>query len=270
MKKIFKKGFTLVELLVVIWIIWLLWFFSINSFLDFLKIREFKLKIDNLENIIKEEDLKINQKENFDYKIILEKNKDYFLIFKNNFSVWEKIILENFSENNINFKINEKIFEKNIENDEIIFENYKKESKKNIENLTNITQSEKDKEIKKIDDLEFFYINIYKNWKFIKEEKRNLNNLNFDLEKNNNYDFIFKIYNWEVLNNISIKKYDLEENIFLKEISNSENKTNIFSNIKIENIAWRKKIFLDWNQSKKIYLFFEDNNGKEFYFLIKN
>lgn len=181
MKKIFKKWFTFIELLIVITIIWIISFFSFGSFFDFLKNKEFAIKINNLENIIKEEDLKINKKEIFDYEIIFDKNNDYFKIFENNYSIWEKIIIESIWNDIIKFKI-----------------------------------------------------------------------------KENN------------LNNISIKKYDLEEEIVLKEISDSKEKINKYNSVKIENIFWRKKIYKDWNLVKKVYLFFEDKNWKEFYFLIKN
>lgn len=224
------KWFTFIELIVIASIIWILWFFSLNSMIDFLKNREFSNKINTLENIIKSQDLKINKKEIFDYNIIFEKEKNYFIINENEAWLWKKIFFHDISnsDNKIYFKTEE---------------NFKKENEKIISI-------------------------VYKNWIFQEKEDKNLENLNFNFEKNNNYDFIFKTSKWDLLNNISIKNYDLEEDISLKNISDSKEKTKIFENIKIENIAWRKKI--NWNQAKKIYLFFEDTNWKEFYFLIKN
>lgn len=206
-----KKGFTLIELLVVITIIWILWFYWWSSFIEFYKNQEFNFKIQNIENSIKKEYLKINSKEIFDYEINMEKWKDFFIIYENIYDQ-EKII-----------KLNN---------------NYQLEADDKIE----IFASKNEKIIKDFD---------YKNFKI-----------------DWNYKFKF-LENKKPLNNLFINKYDLENKLDLKEISDSENKNNSFNNLKIENIAWRKKIFIDWKKTKEVFLFFENNEWKEFYLLLK-
>lgn len=245
MKKIFKKAFTLIELLVIISIISIVWIFSMNSFLDFYKSRDFITRISNLENTIKELDLKILKKEIYDYKILIEKEKNFIKIYENNILTWEKISIEKVEEDKIKLKIDKKIIKDNL-SDKEYFEKFKKEK------------------------TDFFNIKIYKNWHFKEEIWKNIDNLDINVDKKNNYTFLLSTFEWNLLNNISLFFYDTEKEIILKNISKSEDKTNSFSELKIENINWKKIFYLDWNIWKKVYLFFENEDWQTNYLLLKN
>lgn len=236
-----KKAFSFIELIVVTLIIWIIWFFSFWSFIEFYKSKEFVQKINSINSFIQEKDFKIKKKKIFDYEINFKKNEKYFFSYENIFE--EKALnLKQKTDNKIIFEKNNKL-------------------KNNILN-------------KKIN------VFIYKNWKFIKKillennkleinykEKETIKNEEL-IQENNNYEFKFFL-DEEELNSIFINKFDLENNFILKEISDSKEKINVYNSMKIENIWWRKKIFLDNLEKKEVYLFFESNNGNENYLLIK-
>lgn len=237
-----NKWFTFIELLIVITIIWIVWIFSVWSFVNFYKNKEFTSKINNLEIFLKKEDLKVKNKEVFDYEIKFEKSRSFFVVYED---IFEEKGLK------LNFKNNSQI------------------SLKANNELENILDNKK------------IITDIYKNWRFIKQIKLEKNNLKIDykentedkreklIEENKNYEFKFYLENKEKLNNLIINKFDLEENLLLKDISDSKDKINSFNNLKIINIFNEKKILLDWNETKEAYLFFESSDGKVDYLLIK-
>lgn len=237
-----NKWFTFIELLIVITIIWIVWIFSVWSFVNFYKNKEFISKINNLEIFLKKEDLKVKNKEIFDYEIKFEKSSSFFVVYED---IFEEKGLK------LNFKNNSQI------------------SLKANNELENILDNKK------------IITDIYKNWRFIKQIKLEKNNLKIDykentedkreklIEENKNYEFKFYLENKEKLNNLIINKFDLEENLLLKDISDSKDKINSFNNLKIINIFNEKKILLDWNETKEAYLFFESSDGKVDYLLIK-
>lgn len=237
-----NKWFTFIELLIVITIIWIVWIFSVWSFVNFYKNKEFTSKINNLEIFLKKEDLKVKNKEVFDYEIKFEKSSSFFVVYED---IFEEKGLK------LNFKNNSQI------------------SLKANNELENILDNKK------------IITDIYKNWRFIKQIKLEKNNLKIDykentedkreklIEENKNYEFKFYLENKEKLNNLIINKFDLEENLLLKDISDSKDKINSFNNLKIINIFNEKKILLDWNETKEAYLFFESSDGKVDYLLIK-
>lgn len=220
------------------------------------------------------------------------KNENKIKIIKNS-KIFDKedISDEFFLKRYIQKMINEKLNEKNLDseeknkiikiiNDELDKTTLNSNIKDNIIKIIyqkNLFPNIQNKIIKIINELDkniktpFFHIKFYKNWK--KENfYTNYNNLE-NTEENFNWNIKIetKIFNQNNLNNILINKYDFETNIKLKAISLSKEKKNLFNQLKIENIFWRKKIYLDGKQNKKnIYLFFEDEDWKEFYFLMKN
>ncbi|PZM86739.1 hypothetical protein DLH72_00175 [Candidatus Gracilibacteria bacterium] len=237
-----NKGFTFIELLIVITIIGIVGIFSVGSFVNFYKNKEFTSKINNLEIFLKKEDLKVKNKEVFDYEIKFEKSRSFFVVYED---IFEEKGLK------LNFKNNSQI------------------SLKANNELENILDNKK------------IITDIYKNGRFIKQIKLEKNNLKIDykentedkreklIEENKNYEFKFYLENKEKLNNLIINKFDLEENLLLKDISDSKEKINSFNNLKIINIFNEKKILLDGNETKEAYLFFESSDGKVDYLLIK-
>lgn len=236
-----KFWFTLVELLVVIGIISIISVFSIWWLNIFLKNQDFKAKISNIENILSEYDLKIKEKEIFYNKIILEKNKSYFLVY------------EDIEENKVK-----------IENNKIKIENIFSDDNKKIE--VSLYKNNK-----------FSWNYLFENWQKIenkivdKNQKIDIKNNNLVIEtiKNNNYKISVKNFDWTSYN-FSLKNYSLKEELNLKDLSNSEKKWDLFQKLEIENKNWQKKILLDKKQQKQAYLFFDNDNQKENFLLLKN
>lgn len=224
MKKIFKKGFTYVELIVVITIISIVWIWSFFGFRDFLENQKYNSEIAKISEFIKEKDLNIKNKNNFDYEIYFSKNNNYFFGYENIFDKKENIIfkddkfiiknLENISEN-INIEL-EKL-EKEKEN----FEN----DKKTLENQL-IWLSEEDKKAKeiKIKDKEG---NIKINESLIKKLENDKNNFE------ENAIFVANFYK----NNKIIKSY----NIFINWIDLSEKDKEITKNCENNNFYCLQK-----------------------------
>ena len=85
------KWFSFIELIIVISIISIIWVFWISSFSD--QIDNLKAKatlwkiISNIDNL----DNKVNSRKIFDYEIIFEKNKTYYLVNENIFDLENKM-----------------------------------------------------------------------------------------------------------------------------------------------------------------------------------
>ena len=98
-----------------------------------------------------------------------------------------------------------------------------------------------------------------------KENKRNI------WEEKANYELKFQLNDEKntELNNILINRFDLDENLSLKDISDKKEKIETFDSVKIENIWWKKKIILPTKEVDEVYLFFESNQWNQNYLLIK-
>lgn len=317
-------GFTYIELVVVIAIIWIIWVFSIWWFSDFLKNQETNSKIAKISEFLKEKDLEIKNKENFDYEIFFEKNKNYFVTYKNNFwtenkisfknekikiEKWDLEKLEELKKNEIdkikknidnieknidNIEKNIKELEKNIEKEEekkIEKEKIKKSIKEEIKNKKK-KKEEIQKEKNDLEKKEFLKIFIYENWKLNKIlnifkdkdkiEKNCLENNIFCeenisenkisdivLKENFDYEIKAKNYYWKYLNNIYLKNFDNENKIILKKISDKKENWYEKNSLKITNFWWKKKIFLEDKEVEEAFIFFESQNWKTDYLLIK-
>lgn len=91
MKRI-KRAFTLIELLVVVSIISIISFVSINSFFAFISNKEVGLKTEKIYATIKKLDQKVEQKEIFDYEIMIDKNLSAsYIVYENVFDREKKI-----------------------------------------------------------------------------------------------------------------------------------------------------------------------------------
>lgn len=256
MKKIIA-WFTFIELVVVITIIWLVWTFWVNSFLKFYKNREFLAEIWNTQTFLKSEDLKVKKKEIFDYKAFFEKEKKYFYAYENIFNEKEKITIKRFSENFLS------------KNSEITFEK-ENELTKGEKIFLNIYKNDKLEKTMQVFDKD----SKEKEWEnSIKSEDNKIFKLNFEekkLEESKNYDFYFsKNETTNPINNIIIKKYNSEKNFELKQISENKKKNWDFQKFELKNIWWKKALYLDSEKKKEVYLFFEDEDWKQDYLLIK-
>lgn len=293
-------GFTYIELVVVIAIIWIIWVFSIWWFSDFLKNQETNSKIAKISEFLKEKDLEIKNKENFDYEIFFEKNKNYFVTYENNFWTENKISFENKKikiEKWVLKKLEElknneiKNLEKNIDNIEKNIKELEKNIEKEEEKKIKKEEIEKEKNI--LEKKEFLKIIVYKNWKLNKIlnifknkekiEKNCLENNIFceeNISENKISDIIFKEnfdyeikaknYYWKYLNNIYLKNFDNENKIILKKFSDKKENWHEKNSLRITNFWWKKKIFLEDKEVEEAYIFFESQNWKTDYLLIKN
>ena len=284
-------GFSFVEVIVVVAIISIIWAMWIWNFLTFYKNQEFSSKISNLETFLKQEDLKVKSKEIFDYKIDFKKWENYFLVYENIFDEKNNVKIVNKSEKEISLKINEEQIEEDWKKIAIL-EKIEKDLKKKVETIKNqieieINHDEKEKLKKKLDKLKIknhLEINIFRNGKFAKwiwidnSEKNDLK-LTFNQKENKrniweekaNYELKFQLNDEKntELNNILINRFDLDENLSLKDISDKKEKIETFDSVKIENIWWKKKIILPTKEVDEVYLFFESNQWNQNYLLIK-
>ena len=284
-------GFSFVEVIVVVAIISIIWAMWIWNFLTFYKNQEFSSKISNLETFLKQEDLKVKSKEIFDYEIDFKKWETYFLVYENNFEEKNNVKIVNKSEKEISLKINEEQIEEDWKKIAIL-EKIEKDLKKKVETIKNqieieINHDEKEKLKKKLDKLKIknhLEINIFRNGKFAKwiwidnSEKNDLK-LTFNQKENKrniweekaNYELKFQLNDEKntELNNILINRFDLDENLSLKDISDKKEKIETFDSVKIENIWWKKKIILPTKEVDEVYLFFESNQWNQNYLLIK-
>ena len=284
-------GFSFVEVIVVVAIISIIWAMWIWNFLTFYKNQEFSSKISNLETFLKQEDLKVKSKEIFDYEIDFKKWENYFLVYENIFDEKNNIKIVNKSEKEISLKINEEQIEEDWKKIYIL-EKIEKDLKKKVETIKNqieieINHDEKEKLKKKLDKLKIknhLEINIFRNGKFAKwiwidnSEKNDLK-LTFNQKENKrniweekaNYELKFQLNDEKntELNNILINRFDLDENLSLKDISDKKEKIETFDSVKIENIWWKKKIILPTKEVDEVYLFFESNQWNQNYLLIK-
>lgn len=78
-----KQAFTLVELLVVITIISLMSIMSVGSFLHFVEQQSLQSQLQLFESDIKYLDTKVKNKEIFDYKVELFKDREYYIVKEN-------------------------------------------------------------------------------------------------------------------------------------------------------------------------------------------
>ena len=171
-------------------------------------------------------------------------------------------------------------------------EKIEKDLKKKVETIKNqieieINHDEKEKLKKKLDKLKIknhLEINIFRNGKFAKwiwidnSEKNDLK-LTFNQKENKrniweekaNYELKFQLNDEKntELNNILINRFDLDENLSLKDISDKKKKIETFDSVKIENIWWKKKIILPTKEVDEVYLFFESDQWNQNYLLIK-
>ena len=279
-------GFSFVEVIVVVAIISIIWAMWIWNFLTFYKNQEFSSKISNLETFLKQEDLKVKSKEIFDYEIDFKKWENYFLVYEKN-----NVKIVNKSEKEISLKINEEQIEEDWKKIAIL-EKIEKDLKKKVETIKNqieieINHDEKEKLKKKLDKLKIknhLEINIFRNGKFAKwiwidnSEKNDLK-LTFNQKENKrniweekaNYELKFQLNDEKntELNNILINRFDLDENLSLKDISDKKEKIETFDSVKIENIWWKKKIILPTKEVDEVYLFFESDQWNQNYLLIK-
>lgn len=284
-------GFSFVEVIVVVAIISIIWAMWIWNFLTFYKNQEFSSKINNLETFLKQEDLKVKSKEIFDYEIDFKKWENYFLVYENIFDEKNNVKIANKSEKEISLKINEEQIEEDWKKIAIL-EKIEKDLKKKVETIKNqieieINHDEKEKLKKKLDKLKIknhLEINIFRNGKFAKwiwidnSEKNDLK-LTFNQKENKrniweekaNYELKFQLNDEKntELNNILINRFDLDENLSLKDISDKKEKIETFDSVKIENIWWKKKIILPTKEVDEVYLFFESNQWNQNYLLIK-
>lgn len=284
-------GFSFVEVIVVVAIISIIWAMWIWNFLTFYKNQEFSSKISNLETFLKQEDLKVKSKEIFDYEIDFKKWENYFLVYENIFDEKNNVKIVNKSEKEISLKINEEQIEEDWKKIAIL-EKIEKDLKKKVETIKNqieieINHDEKEKLKKKLDKLKIknhLEINIFRNGKFAKWiwidnlEKNDLK-LTFNQKENKrniweekaNYELKFQLNDEKntELNNILINRFDLDENLSLKDISDKKEKIETFDSVKIENIWWKKKIILPTKEVDEVYLFFESNQWNQNYLLIK-
>lgn len=284
-------GFSFVEVIVVVAIISIIWAMWIWNFLTFYKNQEFSSKISNLETFLKQEDLKVKSKEIFDYEIDFKKWENYFLVYENIFDEKNNVKIANKSEKEISLKINEEQIEEDWKKIAIL-EKIEKDLKKKVETIKNqieieINHDEKEKLKKKLDKLKIknhLEINIFRNGKFAKwiwidnSEKNDLK-LTFNQKENKrniweekaNYELKFQLNDEKntELNNILINRFDLDENLSLKDISDKKEKIETFDSVKIENIWWKKKIILPTKEVDEVYLFFESNQWNQNYLLIK-
>ena len=284
-------GFSFVEVIVVVAIISIIWAMWIWNFLTFYKNQEFSSKISNLETFLKQEDLKVKSKEIFDYEIDFKKWENYFLVYENIFDEKNNVKIVNKSEKEISLKINEEQIEEDWKKIAIL-EKIEKDLKKKVETIKNqieieINHDEKEKLKKIIDKLKIknhLEINIFRNGKFAKwiwidnSEKNDLK-LTFNQKENKrniweekaNYELKFQLNDEKntELNNILINRFDLDENLSLKDISDKKEKIETFDSVKIENIWWKKKIILPTKEVDEVYLFFESNQWNQNYLLIK-
>ena len=284
-------GFSFVEVIVVVAIISIIWAMWIWNFLTFYKNQEFSSKISNLETFLKQEDLKVKSKEIFDYEIDFKKWENYFLVYENIFDEKNHVKIVNKSEKEISLKINEEQIEEDWKKIAIL-EKIEKDLKKKVETIKNqieieINHDEKEKLKKKLDKLKIknhLEINIFRNGKFAKwiwidnSEKNDLK-LTFNQKENKrniweekaNYELKFQLNDEKntELNNILINRFDLDENLSLKDISDKKEKIETFDSVKIENIWWKKKIILPTKEVDEVYLFFESNQWNQNYLLIK-
>ena len=284
-------GFSFVEVIVVVAIISIIWAMWIWNFLTFYKNQEFSSKISNLETFLKQEDLKVKSKEIFDYEIDFKKWENYFLVYENIFDEKNNVKIVNKSEKEISLKINEEQIEEDWKKIDIL-EKIEKDLKKKVETIKNqieieINHDEKEKLKKKLDKLKIknhLEINIFRNGKFAKWiwidnlEKNDLK-LTFNQKENKrniweekaNYELKFQLNDEKntELNNILINRFDLDENLSLKDISDKKEKIETFDSVKIENIWWKKKIILPTKEVDEVYLFFESNQWNQNYLLIK-
>lgn len=284
-------GFSFVEVIVVVAIISIIWAMWIWNFLTFYKNQEFSSKINNLETFLKQEDLKVKSKEIFDYEIDFKKWENYFLVYENIFDEKNNVKIANKSEKEISLKINEEQIEEDWKKIAIL-EKIEKDLKKKVETIKNqieieINHDEKEKLKKKLDKLKIknhLEINIFRNGKFAKwiwidnSEKNDLK-LTFNQKENKrniweekaNYELKFQLNDEKntELNNILINRFDLDENLSLKDISDKKEKIETFDSVKIENIWWKKKIILPTKEVDEVYLFFESDQWNQNYLLIK-
>ena len=284
-------GFSFVEVIVVVAIISIIWAMWIWNFLTFYKNQEFSSKISNLETFLKQEDLKVKSKEIFDYEIDFKKWENYFLVYENIFDEKNNVKIVNKSEKEISLKINEEQIEEDWKKIYIL-EKIEKDLKKKVETIKNqieieINHDEKEKLKKKLDKLKIknhLEINIFRNGKFAKwiwidnSEKNDLK-LTFNQKENKrniweekaNYELKFQLNDEKntELNNILINRFDLDENLSLKDISDKKEKIETFDSVKIENIWWKKKIILPTKEVDEVYLFFESDQWNQNYLLIK-
>lgn len=284
-------GFSFVEVIVVVAIISIIWAMWIWNFLTFYKNQEFSSKVSNLETFLKQEDLKVKSKEIFDYEIDFKKWENYFLVYENIFDEKNNVKIVNKSEKEISLKINEEQIEEDWKKIAIL-EKIEKDLKKKVETIKNqieieINHDEKEKLKKKLDKLKIknhLEINIFRNGKFAKwiwidnSEKNDLK-LTFNQKENKrniweekaNYELKFQLNDEKntELNNILINRFDLDENLSLKDISDKKEKIETFDSVKIENIWWKKKIILPTKEVDEVYLFFESNQWNQNYLLIK-
>ena len=209
----------------------------------------------------------------------------YFFDEKNNVKIVNK------SEKEISLKINEEQIEEDWKKIAIL-EKIEKDLKKKVETIKNqieieINHDEKEKLKKKLDKLRIknhLEIKIFRNGKFAKwiwidnSEKNDLK-LTFNQKENKrniweekaNYELKFQLNDEKntELNNILINRFDLDENLSLKDISDKKEKIETFDSVKIENIWWKKKIILPTKEVDEVYLFFESNQWNQNYLLIK-
>lgn len=239
MNRYIYKGFTLVELLVVITImtlvsIWWIWYFW-----WFLSKQELNSDLQVFSNTIRELDYKVKSKEIFDYELHLEINNTGSLLYT-------------YYENYYDTKYNQLI--------DIDFNTWSW-----IISTNNWWE------------LAFPLIwqtKVYSNWKLLKEEVLSWTwYYNYDFNIYDNYNITWYL-SWEILNTTSInyfspKNLDKVINNFieLSWIYWDENKNNTYSWVIIKNIN-NKKFFVDSSNNHSIstdlYLFFERNSEENF------
>ena len=101
MKKIspnIKKWFSLIELIIVISIIAIISVFWISSFSDQIDNLKFKNILWEISGDLKDLDNKVNTRQIFDYEVIFEKNKRYYLVNENIFDLDVSLKLDNLEE----------------------------------------------------------------------------------------------------------------------------------------------------------------------------
>lgn len=227
-----RKGFTYIELLVVITIITFLsasWTYYFN---DFIKNKELEQKIITIENDFQELENKIKDYSIYDYEIILNTSSWWlwYISYVNNFDLpYNQYI--NFNSNTWSWSL-----------------------------WTNWNSSQQ------------WNLKIYKNIKlYISTIIQSDTFYNYDFNDDQFYKIIWTL-SWETLNEINIKYFtennfkQEDNNIFkLTEINTKSDKsgTNI-TNLSIKNIWWNKTINWDWNDINEVYLFFEYNWKQDF------
>ncbi|MDP2090387.1 MAG: hypothetical protein Q8K30_02210 [Candidatus Gracilibacteria bacterium] len=231
-----KLAFTYIELIVVITIITLLSSTGVFYFNDFVKNQELTLKVNTIEDNLKDLDKKIKNNEIFDYEIQLNTSTGSkgYVTYVNNFDI----------------PYNQKIDFNSVNGSGTLSTN----------GNSSLTGS----------------LKLYKKHKLYTSAVRQGNtNQDFSLLDEPFYKIVGTLTG-EVLNDIYINYFDednifLEKNnlLILIAINSESDKTGTgINSIVIKNIGGTKTILGDGNNYNELYLFFE-NNGKEKFIRIK-